>query len=148
MVSGVRSMRTTQRMEAVETVERQIWTDEPSSDDFRAAAGYLSLLAEPDLVGYLVKRFEQAPIARYKAKDILRASGLSILPSSNSHVARDMAKVVAGTPLSPVLLVRGDLRRGVLTQVADGYHRLCASSFLDDETDVPCRIATLAGLER
>jgi hypothetical protein len=27
--------------------------------------------------------------------------------------------------------------------VADGYHRICASYHLDENTDIPCRIADL-----
>jgi hypothetical protein len=27
--------------------------------------------------------------------------------------------------------------------VADGYHRICASYYLDENTDIPCKIADL-----
>jgi hypothetical protein len=129
-------------------MDRPLWKDEPDQHDYPAAASYLSLLAAPDLVSGLIQRLEEAPIARYKAKDILRASGLSALPNTNGHVARDIAKIMAGTPLSPVLLIRGDLQHGVPAQVADGYHRVCASYCVDENTDIPCRIAALAGPER
>jgi hypothetical protein len=122
-------------------MHRPMWKDEPDEHDFPAAASYLSLLPEPDLVNALVRRLQQAPIAQFRAKDILRASGLGALPSTNRHVARDIAKITAGTPLSPVLLVRGDLGRGIPAQVADGYHRICASYFLDEDAEVPCRVA-------
>jgi gluconate kinase len=49
---------------------------------------------------------------RPRAKDLLRASGLPVLDPDNVHVAKDLAKVKKGTPLSPVLLVRGELPRG------------------------------------
>jgi hypothetical protein len=26
-------------------------------------------------------------------------------------------------------------------QIADGYHRICASHHLDEDADIPCRIA-------
>jgi hypothetical protein len=45
--------------------------------------------------------------------------------------------------LSPVLLVRGTLRPEVPLIVADGYHRICASYHLDEDADIPCRIADL-----
>jgi hypothetical protein len=45
------------------------------------------------------------------------------------------------TALSPVLLVAGDLRLDRPLQVADGYHRVCASYHLDENTDIPCRLA-------
>jgi hypothetical protein len=28
-------------------------------------------------------------------------------------------------------------------QIADGYHRVCASYHLDENTDIPCRLATI-----
>jgi hypothetical protein len=116
------------------------WQDEPDEHDYPAAAAYLALIADPDTVIRLVKRLKKAPIEHAKAKDILRASGLPDLPLDNVHVA----KVKAGTALSPVLLVRGDITRGVPLQIADGYHRVCASHRLDEDIDIPCRIVGLA----
>ena len=124
-------------------MDRPIWKDEPDEHDYPAAATYLSLLADPRVVDALVQRLAKAPIVRYMAKDILRASGLDPLPKTNSHVAKDIDKIASGKQLSPVLLIRGDLRRGLLAQVADGYHRICASYILNEDADVPCRIAEL-----
>lgn len=45
-------------------------------------------------------------MASFKAKDILRASGLSLLGVSNSHVERNKEKIEDGHTLSPLLLVR------------------------------------------
>jgi hypothetical protein len=116
------------------------WQDEPDEHDYPAAAAYLALIADPATVTRLVKGLKRASIAHAKAKDILRASGLPDLPLDNVHVAKDAAKVKAGTALSPVLLVRGDIARGLALQIADGYHRVCASYRLDEDTDIPCRI--------
>jgi hypothetical protein len=116
------------------------WQDEPDEHDYPAAAAYLALIADPDTVSRLVTGLTNAPIAHATAKDILRASGLPDLPLDNVHVAKDAAKVKAGTALSPVLLVRGDIARGFPLQIADGYHRVCASYHLDEDTDIPCRI--------
>jgi hypothetical protein len=71
---------------------------------------------------------------------MLRASGLRLLPPDNPHVAADLAKVKNNKALSPVLLVRGDLTHAHPLQIADGYHRVCASYHLDENTDIPCRI--------
>ncbi|MDR3473735.1 MAG: hypothetical protein P4M09_18925 [Devosia sp.] len=120
------------------------WQDEPDEHDYPAAAAYLALIADPATVTRLVKGLKRASIAHAKAKDILRASGLPDLPLDNVHVAKDAAKVKAGTALSPVLLVRGDIVRGIPLQIADGYHRVCASYRLDEDTDIPCRIVGLA----
>jgi len=78
-----------------------------------------------------------------KAKDLLRASGLPVLAADNFHVAKDLKKVAQGTLLSPVLLVRGVLRTDMPLIVADGYHRICASYHLDEDADIPRRIADL-----
>lgn len=117
------------------------WMDEPEAHDYPAAADYLTLLLDPAAAGAVVAALEQAPLVHRKAKDLLRASGLALLPADNPHVARDLAKVEDGKKLSPVLLVRGDLLRGTPLVVADGYHRICASYHLDENADIPCRIA-------
>ena len=124
-------------------MSRVLWKSEPEAHDYPAAASYLSLVADPDTVELLVDRLKASSIVHYKAKDILRASRLDILPADNVHVAKDIAKVKSGKALSPVLLVRGDLLRGVPLQIADGYHRVCASYRLDEDTDIPCRTVGL-----
>jgi hypothetical protein len=125
--------------------EREHWKREPEEHDYPAAADYLSLLLDPAAVAVVVAGLQQAPVVHRKAKDLLRASGLPLLGSDNDHVARDLAKVHEGAKLSPVLLVRGDLRAGRALVVADGYHRICASYHLDENTDIPCKIADLPG---
>jgi hypothetical protein len=119
------------------------WKDEPDQHDYPAAAAYLALIADPVTADALIGGLRRAPIEHYKAKDILRASGLPDLPLDNVHVAKDVAKIKADRALSPVLLVRGDIHRGYPLQIADGYHRVCASYHLDEDTDIPCRIAEL-----
>jgi hypothetical protein len=120
------------------------WQDEPDDHDHPAAASYLALIAAPETVGMLVEGLKSAPIAHAKAKDILRASGLPDPPLDNVHVAKDVAKFKAGTALSPVLLVRGRIGPGVALQIADGYHRVCASYHLAEDTDIPYRIVGVA----
>jgi hypothetical protein len=119
------------------------WKDEPDQHDYPAAAAYLAFIADPVTADALIGGLRRAPIEHYKAKDILRASGLPDLPLDNVHVAKDVAKIKADRALSPVLLVRGDIHRGYPLQIADGYHRVCASYHLDEDTDIPCRIAEL-----
>jgi hypothetical protein len=120
-----------------------LWQDEPEAHDYPAAASYLALVATEALAAATATAFSTAPTAHFKAKDILRAARLDLLPTTNPHVASDLAKVRAGTPLSPVLLVRGDLASGRVAQIADGYHRVCASYLVDENTDVPVRIVDL-----
>ena len=122
---------------------KQHWKDEPDEHDYPAAADYLSLLLPEAAARELSDRLRAAPLLHRKAKDLLRASRLPALGPDNVHVARDLDKVRKGRPLSPVLLVRGRLARDVPLTVADGYHRICASHHLDEDADIPCRIADL-----
>jgi hypothetical protein len=119
-----------------------LWKAEPEAHDYPAAASYLSLLASTAQVSDLVERLETGDIEYYKAKDILRASGLPLLGKDDPHVASDLKKVEKNKALSPVLLVRGDLLSGAALSIADGYHRVCASYHVDENTDIPCRIVS------
>ena len=80
----------------------------------------------------------RAPVTKFKAKDIFRASGLSLLGISNSHVEKDRQKIQAGKELSPLLLIRDSVNGRVI--IADGYHRLCAIYSLDEDALIPCKI--------
>jgi hypothetical protein len=119
------------------------WSRAPAEHDYPAAANYLSLMADAKTVKRLVKALRKADQADQKAKDILRAARLPLLSADNPHVALDLGKIAAGTALSPILLVRGDLHSGQWLQIADGYHRVCASYLTDENTDIPCRIVAL-----
>ena len=119
------------------------WKNEPDEHDYPAAADYLSLVFTAAEAAALVKAMRRAPVVHRKAKDLLRAAELGLLPADNVHVASDLDKVKQGRPLSPVLLVRGRARRGVPLTVADGYHRICASYHLAEDEDIPCRIVDL-----
>ena len=119
------------------------WKMEPEDHDFPAAADYLSLVIPESTAATVVDALRRAQTDHRKAKDLLRASALPLLPSDNPHVADDLKKVHAGKLLSPVLLVRGEIATGVPLTVADGYHRICASYHLDENADIPCRIVDL-----
>ena len=128
-----------------QAVKPERWGEEPDEHDYPAAASYLSLICDPTEVRRLVKALKAAPIVHHQAKDLLRASGLALLPTDNFHVASDLAKVARGERLSPVLLMRGDFRRGVPLTIADGYHRVCASYHLDENADIPCHLVDHKG---
>jgi hypothetical protein len=72
---------------------------------------------------------------------VLRTASLPLLATDDPHVASDLKKIHAGKALSPILLVRGDLATGVPLQVADGYHRVCATHHTDENADIPCQVA-------
>jgi hypothetical protein len=126
-------------------VEPERWSEEPDEHDYPAAASFLSLICDPTEVRRLVTALKAAPIVHHQAKDLLRASGLGLLPTDNFHVASDLAKVARGERLSPVLLMRGDFRRGVPLTIADGYHRVCASYHLDENAEIPCHLVDHKG---
>jgi|SRR5271157_3875040 len=113
------------------------WLEEPEAHDFPAAAAYLALLADEDTVKGLTAKLRAGTVEHKKAKDILRAAQLRLLPADNPHVATDLSKIKKGQPLSPILLVRGDFVTGAPLQIADGYHRVCASYYTDENTDIP-----------
>lgn len=120
------------------------WKAEPDEHDYPAAGDYLSLLLPGADVRELVDALQGAPLVHRKAKDLLRASRLALLAVENFHVAEDLTKVRHGERLSPVLLVRGDLKADVALTVADGYHRICASYHLSENADIPCRLVEWA----
>lgn len=119
------------------------WKTTPDNHDYPAAGSYLSLIADDNIVKDLVARLKKAPIVTHKAKDILRAAQLDLLPMDNEHVKEDLRKIAQGVELSPVLIVRGRIKEGLPTQIADGYHRVCASYHLSENTDIPSRIIDL-----
>jgi len=120
--------------------EKEHWTHEPEEHDYPAAEDYLTLLMTQASAQDVADRLRAVAIQHRKAKDLLRASGLPLLGEDNAHVAKDLAKVRAGRRLSPVLLVGGDLARGLPLTIADGYHRICASYHIDENADIPCRM--------
>lgn len=114
------------------------WLDEPEDQDYPAARSYLALLFPKASAKTLVGKLRRAKVIEFKAKDIFRASGLSLLGVSNSHVEKDRQKILAGKRLSPLLLVRMSDHAKVI--VADGYHRLCAVYSFDEDASIPCKI--------
>ncbi len=122
---------------------KELWKAAPAAHDFDAAADYLSLLFDATAVRAIVRRLRAATPTTKKAKDLLRASGLPLLPADDGEMNKDLKKVKKGEKLSPVLLVRGGLYHDRMLTVADGYHRICASYHINEDEDIPCRIADL-----
>lgn len=119
-------------------IKSPIWLDAPEEHDYPAAASYLELTLSPKKVSKIVSNLRQAEISHFKAKDIFRASGLSLLGVSNSHVEKDRKKIQKGTALAPLLLVRVPELGKVI--IADGYHRMCAVYSVDEDALIPCQI--------
>ncbi len=120
------------------------WKSEPEDHDFPAAVNYLSLLCSEEEAEKIVNALRGATNQIYAAKDLLRASGLSLLPKDNAHVKSDLEKISKGHHLSPVLLVRAALLGDHPLIIADGYHRVCTSYWIEENAAIPCRIVTWA----
>jgi len=114
------------------------WLAEPEDHDYPAAGSYLNLLYPESATAKYLERLKKVPISKFAAKDIFRASGLSLMGTSNSHVEKDRKKILSSQPLSPLLLVRTANNEKVV--IADGYHRLCAVYSFDEDAVIPCKI--------
>jgi hypothetical protein len=114
------------------------WHSKPQKRDYPAAQEYLSLLFEPRPAMKIVSKLKRAKTVEFAAKDIFRASGLSLLGVSNSHVEKDRAQIIISESLSPLLLCRDKVHSRLI--IADGYHRLCAVYTFDEDAMIPCRI--------
>ncbi|MDD2843059.1 MAG: hypothetical protein PHD18_11735 [Tolumonas sp.] len=114
------------------------WFPEVAEHNYPAAESYLSLIYSESRVAEMMTEYRNTPIVHFKAKDIFRASRLSLLGVSNLHVEKDKKKIEKGEPLSPLLLLR-DEQNGVVV-IADGYHRLCAIYEFNEDALINCKI--------
>ena len=118
----------------------KLWKKKPDVKDFEAAQHYLSLLYPAPLAKRLVQALRSARTVEHIAKDLLRASALPLLSRDESHVEDDLKRIDKGKPLSPVLLIQGDMSKGVPLIIADGYHRVCAVCYYDEDAPIACRL--------
>ena len=104
-----------------------LWKKKPEAEDYEGARDFLSLIYPDTTSGKLLRALRKAPTIKRAAKDLLRASNLPLLPRDEPHVDDDLKRIHKGKPLAPVLLVRGDVSKGIPLVVLDGYHRICAN---------------------
>jgi hypothetical protein len=117
-----------------------LWKSKPVVADYAAALSFLSLIYPKARALRVVSALRRAKAVRHAAKDLLRASGLPLLPRDAAKVQTDLKRLHKDKPLSPVLLVQGDMSRGIPLTVADGYHRICAVCYFDENTPISCRM--------
>ena len=120
------------------TIKTIKWLIDAEEHNYPAAESYLKLIYTPIVVRDKISELRKACVSQFKAKDIFRASGLSLLGVSNSHVERDIKKIKKGHSISPILLVR-DAPNGKVI-IADGYHRLCAIYTFEEDAQIACKI--------
>jgi disulfide oxidoreductase YuzD len=113
------------------------WLLDVEEHDYPAAESYLSLLFDEEMVKDMIEALRNSDIKEFKAKDIFRASKLSLLGVSNSHVVKNIKKIEKGKAISPLLLVKYEENKLI---IADGYHRLCAIYSYDEDALIPCKI--------
>jgi hypothetical protein len=114
------------------------WASKPCKDNYLAAISYLRLIYSRKRIAAVIKRLKHSETCTFKAKDIFRASGLSLLGVSNSQVIKFQQKIKAGEKVYPILLVR-DPKNGKVV-IADGYHRTCAVYTFHENEPIHCRI--------
>lgn len=117
------------------------WLSAVEEHDYPAAESYLRLLYADAVSAATVQKLRHAAMTEFKAKDIFRASQLSLLGVSNTHVGKDRDKIEKGALLSPLLLVRDEAHSRLV--VADGYHRLCAVYAVDEDALIQCKIVSI-----
>ena len=123
----------------MKTTTNQIkWLSEPEKQDYPSALSYLSLVFDDPDANLFVAKLKKTTVVLYKAKDLFRASSLSLLGISNKHIKKDIKKIKNDVSLSPLLLVRNSANGKVI--IADGYHRLCAVYSVDEDALLPCKI--------
>jgi hypothetical protein len=120
------------------TTTEVLWLADVEEHDYPAARSYLSLIYPDETAADMVIKLRAADLTQFKAKDVFRASGLSLLGVSNSHIVKNNTKIANGTGLSPLLLVRDVVHGRVV--VADGYHRMCAVYGFDEDAMIRCKI--------
>lgn len=124
------------------------WKDHPSARDIDAALSYLRLIYPAADGRKLVSALRRARTVEHTAKDLLRASGLPLLPRHEMHVEADLKRLRKAKTLSPVLLIQGDMSQGIPLVVADGYHRICAVCHYDEDAAISCRLISSEAFAR
>lgn len=114
------------------------WLPIPEEHDYDASFSYLSLLFPESEAKKYVVQLKKTKMSQFKAKDLFRASSLSLLGISNKHVKKNLDKMKDGENLSPLILLRDSVNRKLI--IADGYHRMCAVYTKDEDALIPCKI--------
>jgi hypothetical protein len=123
--------------------EQIVWKKKPDAEDFDGELNFLSLVLRCAQSEKLLRALRKASAIERAAKDLLRASNLPLLARDEPHVDEDLKRIHKGKPLPPVLLIRGDMTKGVPLIVADGYHRICAIYYYDESAAIQCRMVSI-----
>src|ERR1700733_12087825 len=116
--------------------QKLVWKKKPEKEDYDGALNFLSLICSDRQAQKLVRALRKAKTVERAAKDLLRAGNLPLLQRDEPHVDDDLKKIHKGKPLAPVLLVQGEMANGLPLIVADGYHRICAICYYDENAPI------------
>jgi hypothetical protein len=119
------------------------WKKKPEAGDYQGALQFLLLIYPERTARRLLRAYSKAKTVQHAAKDLLRASNLPLLPREEAHVEEDLGRIRKGKDLPPVLLIRGDMGKNVPLVVADGYHRICAICYFDEDAPIACRVVAI-----
>ena len=120
--------------------EQIVWKKKSEPEDYDGAFNFLTLIFPAATSKSLLRALHKTENIERAAKDLLRAARLPLLPRDEPHVDEDLKRIHKGKALAPVLLVRGDMNRGIYLIIADGYHRICAICYYDESAPIPCRM--------
>ena len=123
--------------------EQIVWKHKSEPEDYEGALNFLTLIFPEVKSKNLLSALHKAKNINRAAKDLLRAAKLPLLPRDEPHVDEDLKRIHKGKPLAPVLLIRGDMSKGIPLIVADGYHRICAICYYDESAPIPSRLVGL-----
>ena len=123
--------------------EQIVWKQKSEPEDYEGALNFLTLIFSEAKSKNLLGALRKAKNINRAAKDLLRAAKLPLLPRDEPHVDEDLKRIHKGKPLAPVLLIRGDISKGIPLIVADGYHRICAICYYDESAPIPSRLVGL-----
>lgn len=119
------------------------WKKKPEAEDYQGALQFLLLIYPERTARRLLRAYPKAKTVQHAAKDLLRASNLPLLPRKEAHVEEDLSRIRKGKDLPPVLLIRGDMSKNEPLVVADGYHRICAICYFDEDAPIACRVVAI-----
>jgi disulfide oxidoreductase YuzD len=124
------------------------WSKHPDKHDYPAASSYLNIIYDNETTKKILKKLKKSSIHEFKAKDIFRASNISLpvhKKGKKSHIEKDVEilikKIKKHKKISPILLVRDQSNGKVI--IADGYHRLWSVYTLDEKSIIPCKIVNV-----
>jgi hypothetical protein len=134
-----RKSRSAKRVPDPLTMRRVRWRTDVAEADLTAAFMYLTLLMDDDVAVMIVENLRgQVDTHRRQPLDLLRAADLPLLGREDPHVTAELVRVADGRKLSPVLCLRGNVRR--LPVIVAGYHRICASYHCDPTADIVLKL--------